>query len=170
MLGWNFLEKNITRFEISKLKFEKICFKKTLKPGTKIVSFGCLRAEFEKKMLSYLKSAPLSFSMCKVSCNTQKTKFDPKVVLFGYFWAAILSNCFHIWNQHPTICGIAKFHPKWKGFKLKTKNDFSGYFCARIWKTLLLYLKSTPLNFSKCKGSCKEKKIGGQNKKKLKKY
>ena len=63
-----------------------------------------------KIQLSYLKSSNLSY------------------------WTGILKNYCHIWNQHPWICLIAKFHEKIKIPKIGTKNALFGYFWAEIWR------------------------------------
>ena len=39
-------------------------------------------------------------------------KFGTKNALFGCFWARILKNYFHIWNQPLQICLLAKFWEK----------------------------------------------------------
>ena len=49
-------------------------------------------------------------------------KFGNKNALFGYFWAWNWKQDDHIWNQHPRICPIAKFHEKPKIPKFGTKN------------------------------------------------
>ena len=40
------------------------------------------------------------------------TKFGIKRALFGYFWARILKNYSHIWNEHTQICIFAKILEK----------------------------------------------------------
>ena len=64
-------------------------------------------------------------------------------------WARILKNFCHIWNQHPQICLFVSFQEKTKLPKFGTKNAWFGYFWVGIWKKLLSYLKSAPLNLSK---------------------
>ena len=44
-----------------------------------------------------------------------------KNTLFGYFWARILKNYCHIWNQHPQVCQFGKFCEKTMP-KFGTKN------------------------------------------------
>ena len=85
-------------------------------------------------------------------------KFGTKNVLFGYFWARILKNYSHIWNQHSRTCYIficyyllfiffqysqicyylelliAKICKKAKMPIFGTKNALFGYFLAGIWK------------------------------------
>ena len=40
--------------------------------------------------------------------NTKMSKFGTKKALFENFWTRILKNYWHISNQHPRICLIAK--------------------------------------------------------------
>ena len=49
-------------------------------------------------------------------------KFGTKNAWFGYFWAGIWKQYYHIWNEHPRICLIAKFRGKTKMPKFETKN------------------------------------------------
>ena len=50
------------------------------------------------------------------------------------FWAAILKNHCHIWNQHPRIRLITKFREETKMSKLRTKNALFEYSLAIICK------------------------------------
>ena len=79
--------------------------------GTKNALFGYFLGWKFKLLLSYLKSAPSNLSNCKIfiiakfSKITKMLKFGTKnPFFFGYFWARIYKNCFHIWNKHPQIC------------------------------------------------------------------
>ena len=83
-----------------------------------------------KKSLSYLKLTPSN----KFGAKIKILKFSTKNAWCGYFWARILKNYCHIWNQHPRICLIAKFHEKMKMPKFGTKNALFGYFWTGIWK------------------------------------
>ena len=56
------------------------------------------------------------------------SKFGTKSASFGYFWARILKNYCHIWNQHLRISVIAKFCEETKMPKFGTKNDLLGIF------------------------------------------
>ena len=47
--------------------------------------------------------------------NIKILKFGTQNALFGYFWARILRNYSHIWNQHPRICLTGKF---WEEIKM----------------------------------------------------
>ena len=78
--------------------------------------------------MSYLKSAPSNLSICKIWQKTKMPKFGTKNALFGYFWARILKNYCHIWNQHLRISVIAKFCEETKMPKFGTKNDLLGIF------------------------------------------
>ena len=60
-------------------------------------------------------------------------KFGSKNALFGYFWAKILKNCYHIWNQHLRICLVAAFYKKTKIPKFGTKNAVFGYFWPKMF-------------------------------------
>ena len=60
-------------------------------------------------------------------------KFGSKNALFGYFWAKILKNCYHIWNQHLRICLVAKFYKKTKIPKFGTKNAVFGFFWPKMF-------------------------------------
>ena len=81
-----------------------------------------------KILLSYLKSAP--------SKKSKIPKFGTKNTLFGCLWARTFKNSSHVWNQHPSICLIAKFGKKTpKMPKFETKNALFGYFLAGILKT-----------------------------------
>ena len=87
-------------------------------------------------MLSYLKSAPLNLSNCKISQkNHQKMlKFETKNALFGYCWGRFLKSYYYICNQHPWIYLIAYFHTQ-KNPKFGTKNALFGFFYPRILKS-----------------------------------
>ena len=80
----------------------------------------------------------LTWKFCE---KTKISKFGTKNTLSGYFWAKSFKNYCHIWNQYHRFFLIAKFREK-------NKNALFGYFWARIWKTLLSYLKSAPSNLS----------------------
>ena len=102
----------------------KFCARKIFKPGTKIVLFGYFRVEFEKKLLSYLKSVPLNFAKCKVSCKTKKQN----CLIWVFLGCSLKTNYCHIWNQHSRLFETARFHRKQENFKFETKNSLFGYF------------------------------------------
>ena len=100
-----------------------------------------------KIILSYLISA-LS-NLCKINF-LEKQKylnlgskmpnlhiFDQRN-LFLCYWARILKNDCHIWNQHPRICLIAKFCEKTKMSKFGTKSALFGYFWGSILENYCL--------------------------------
>ena len=60
------------------------------------------------------------------------SKFGTKSASFGYFWARILKNYCHIWNQHLRISVIAKFCEEMKMPKFGTKYAFFWYFWPRM--------------------------------------
>ena len=112
--------------------------------GTKKVLFGNFWFRIFKKLLSYLKSALSTLSICKIL-----QKFGTKNALFGCFGARLLKRHCHIWNQHLWICLLALFRKKAKCLNLGPKMLYFrfGYFWARILKQILSYLKSAPSNW-----------------------
>ena len=147
-----------------KVENEKFCTKtKNLKLGSKKPFLNVLDWNL-KKLISFLKTTPSNLSKyhksSKTTTITATTKNRTKIPLFGYFWAGILKNYCHIWNQHPQICQLAKFREKTKMPKFGTKNVLFVIFNQEclIWvffcytfKKLLWYLKSAPSNWSNCK-------------------
>ena len=55
-----------------------------------------------------------------------------------YFWAGIWKYYFHVSNQHPRICLVAKFGAKIKILKFGTENALFGYFWARTLKNTIV--------------------------------
>ena len=92
------------------------------KVGTKNALFGHFGAIILKKLLSYLKSAPLN------------QNFGPKMPYLGIFGQGFEKNYFHICNQHPQIYLIAKFRGKTKMPKFGTKNALFACFWVVILK------------------------------------
>ena len=99
-----------------------------------MVLFGYFWTEIRKKKLSYLKSAPLNLSKCKVSCKRKKLGvWDHEsliLVLLGQNW----KNCCHIWNRHFGVCKSLKFHVKEKQFILRPNFPYLELFWTGIWK------------------------------------
>ena len=62
------------------------------------------------------------------------TKFGTKSALFAYFWARILRNYCHNWNQHLQISVIAKFCKQTKMPKFGTKMPYLGIFWEELKK------------------------------------
>ena len=121
ILGWKF-HVWIQQVQISETA--KFRAKKTFTPGTKTALFECFRVEFEKTIVIFEIS---TIEFCTIQSSTWNKKtlsLRPKLA----YWAAILKQYCHIWNQHPRICGIAKFNPKQKNFKLGTKIVLFWYF------------------------------------------
>ena len=75
---------------------------------TKFALIGNFWERVLTKLLSYLKSAFSNFSKSNISWK-KIPKFGTKNAWFGYFWAGLLENYCHIWNQELRICLIAKF-------------------------------------------------------------
>ena len=59
-------------------------------------------------------------------------KFGTKSSLFGYFWARILKNYCHIWNQDLRTSVTASFCEETKRAKFGTKSTLLGYFWPKI--------------------------------------
>ena len=63
--------------------------------------------------------------ICQLAKFLEKKKIPKsgtKNALFGYFWANIFKNFYHIWNQHPRFCLIAKFYVETRMSKFGTKS------------------------------------------------
>ena len=60
--------------------------------------------------------------------KTKMPKFGTKNASFGYFWGGIWKQYCHIWNQHPRIFLIAKFHGKTKCLNLGSKMPYLSIF------------------------------------------
>ena len=67
---------------------------------------------------------------------------DQKFLIWDFF-RCVFKNCYHVWNQHPQICLVAKifkkikmpnFGPKLPYWLFLTNNALFGYFLARIIK------------------------------------
>ena len=82
-----------------------------------------------------------------------------KMPYLGIFWAGILENYCHIWNQYLRICLIAKLCGESKMLKLRTKKVLFGYFGAEIWKKKSLYLKWASSSLFNCKISWNIKNV-----------
>ena len=59
-------------------------------------------------------------------------KFGTKSAFFGCFWARILKNYCHIWNQHLRNSVIAKFSEETKMPKFRTKNAIFANFWPKV--------------------------------------
>ena len=77
--------------------------------------------------------------------------FGLKMQYFGIFGLAFENKYYHIWNQHPRICLIAKFCEKPKMPKFGTKNAYLSISGLHNVRAILSYLKSAPSNLSNCK-------------------
>ena len=112
---------------------------------------GVLRRNFEKP-LSYLKSAlPSKLTYCKI-CAKNKTPliWDQKYQIC-VLWSSNLNILLSYVKSAPSICLIAKFREIMKIPKFEIKNNLFRYFWARIFKKLLPWLRSAPLNLSNWK-------------------
>ena len=73
--------------------------------------------------------------------------FGTKSALFCYFWARILKNYCHIWNQHLRISLIAKFCEETKMFKIGTKSALFWVFLGKNFKKTIVIFEMTTLKF-----------------------
>ena len=76
----------------------------------------------------------------------------------GYFWAGILQNYCHIWNQQLQICLIAKFCEETKITTFGIKNAIFGYFWPRFLKHYRL-VRNQHLRISVTAKFCEETKM-----------
>ena len=124
------------------------------KSGTKNAWFRYSWAGIWKQFCHIWNQHPRICLIAKFRGKTKIPKFVTKNALFGYFWpkmpylcvfwARILKNYIHVWNQHPQICLTAKFCEKTKIPKFETKNALFGYFWARILKNYCHILNQHP--------------------------
>ena len=59
-------------------------------------------------------------------------KFGNKCALNRYFWAGILKDDCHLWNQHLRISVIANFFKEIEMHKFRTKNALFAYFWPKM--------------------------------------
>ena len=101
--------------------------------------------KFEGVIFKYDNSF-LKFKLKTTHISIFSAKCDTKISLSGSFWAGILKNYYHIWNEHPQVCLIAKFHSKMKILKFRTTNTLLACFAQQLWKTFVTF-KISPLEF-----------------------
>ena len=131
--------------------FTKLCKKKkkkSLNLGPKMPYLGIFDQKCDiwvllccnfKKLLSHLKtSSPWICLIAKCHDIMKMPKFGTKSALFGYFWARILKNYCHIWNQHPRITVIAKFCKKTNCLNLRPKMPYFGIFDQKCHSLVFL--------------------------------
>ena len=70
-----------------------------------------------------------------------------RTLYFSIFGQEVQKNYCQMWNQHLSICLIAKYCEIMKWLKFGAKKALFGYFLARILKKLLFYLKLAPSNY-----------------------
>ena len=104
--------------------------KKYLHIGQKLHYLGIFGLEFENTIVIFDINA-LEFSNCNVWCKIKTLKFTTKNIWFVYFWAGIWKYFYHIWNQRPRVCLVAKFDAKIRILKFRTENAWFRYFWAR---------------------------------------
>ena len=113
---------------------------------------GTFRVTYEKTLLSHLKQ-PRIFQNPKFRAKLKILKFWTKIALFECFWTEIWKHYWHILNQRPQLCLIARFRVK---IKMWPKILFWVILDKNL-KKLFSYLKLTPSNLSNCKVSRKNK-------------
>ena len=133
ILELEFLNQNIVIFEISTLKFfwlQNFAKKeKCLNLGPTMPYLGTFEQKIWKKTLScWIKSAPSHLHDWKILQKPKMQKFGTKYSLIGYFCARISKKYYHIWNQLPRTCLIAKFCKKKKSLDLGLKMPYLGIF------------------------------------------
>ena len=76
----------------------------------------------------YLKPASSNLLTSKVlSKNKKALNLGPKILYLGIFGLQFNENYSQIFNQHPQICEIIKFHPKQKEIFLGPKMVYLGF-------------------------------------------
>ena len=86
---------------------------KTLSLPLKIFYFGTFRPEFEI-FIAIFEISFFDFVKMQSFILTKKNKFGTKIVLFGFYWTAILNNYCPIRNLHLRVCQNATSHIKHK--------------------------------------------------------
>ena len=116
-----------------------------------------------KKTIVIFEISTFKFVWLQNFAKKQKCRnLGPKLPYLGIFWARILENYCHIWNQDLRICLIGKSGEETKILKFGAKNTLFGYFWPKMPylnifglelknKKLLSYLKSAPSNLPICK-------------------
>ena len=89
------------------------------------------------KQFSYFKLASPNITRYKVSCK--KARLEKKKKKKRYFWAAILKNYCHIWNQHFPTFQNEEFHSKQKTLKLRSKMPYLGVFKLGFEETVVIF-------------------------------
>ena len=95
-----------------------------------LVIFG---VKFSKTIV-IVEIRPQFYLIAKFRKKAKMSKFGNTNALFGCFWARILKNYCHIWNQHLQIFYLQNIYKKRKLPKFLTKSALSVYFWARILK------------------------------------
>ena len=92
-------------------------------------------------------------------------KFGTKMSYLGILGLVFLKTYYHIWNQHPWVCLIAKFcKKKQKYLNIGPKMPYFifGLFLGWNFRKLLWYLKSAPSNLSNAEFREKMKILGAK--------
>ena len=131
-------EKLFVIFEINALELVSLQSlvekQKSLNLGPKM-SYGISGLKFKNSIVIFEINVLGFFSLSIFFERMKILKFRTKSTLFGYFWAGILKNCCHIWNQRPWMYLDAKLFDRIKMPRFGTKNALFRYFGARILKS-----------------------------------
>ena len=142
------------------LKINVSCYVNNLKFRTKNALFRYFWEQIEKRYCY------ICHRCLKVESSVQNIRnFNLRPELPSLDWH--FKNFWHIWNQHSRICWNAKRCSKQTNNKknktkqkLRPKLPYLGILVCKFEK-LLVYLKSTPSNISRCKVSCKNENHEG---------
>ena len=133
-----FLKSAVSNFSAMQCSKKIQCFlqnKKTSNLGIKkpyLDNWVFLKCNFEKTIV-ILETRTFKFVKIQNLFILKNFKFWTKNALVGSFWALILKNYCHTWNQHSQDSQDTKFCAKIKIVKFGTKNVLCEYFWA-IWK------------------------------------
>ena len=103
---------------------------KILKFRTKNALIGCSGQQLRKTIVIF-EISTLQFAYLQNLQKTKMPKFGTKNALSGYFWARILKNYRHIWNQHSRIY-------LWWVFNWCSEFWYSVCFFLKVWGPLFL--------------------------------
>ena len=107
----------------------RICLSAKFGAKTKILKFRTKNALFGYFWAGIWKKTVVIFEILQKCLN-----LGPKMRDSGNFGLEFEKNYCHIWNQHPRICLIAKYHEIVRMPKFEIKSTKFGYFGARILK------------------------------------
>ena len=142
--------------------------------GTKAPDLGIFKLEFENNIVKFEISTHWICLIAEHREIMKMPKFRTKNAFFRYFWAWILKNYCHIWNQRPRICPkwvFKSYSEFWRRQFLKkvaelwfvlfvTKEAIQRHFRGKLVKIFRRYAFSTLLGGLLLRMDCKMKKAG----------